>query len=123
MRTNYELGRETKSAGNFIRIDYLPKARATVGLGQMPGGAAYYRYLVAQTTTTDMTPEAIHALGLAEVDRIHGEMEKVKTQVGFKGTLPQFFEYMRTDPKFAPKSAPGPGVQRSDGARQIVGTA
>jgi uncharacterized protein (DUF885 family) len=90
---------------DFIKTDYLPKARESVGLGQMPGGAAYYRYLVAQTTTTDMTPEAIHALGLSEVDRIHAEMEKVKTQVGFKGALAQFFEYMRTDPKFAPKSA------------------
>lgn len=90
---------------DFIKTDYLPKARVSVGLGQMPGGAAYYRYLVAQTTTTDMTPEAIHALGLSEVERIHREMEKVKTQVGFKGTLPQFFEYMRSDPKFAPKSA------------------
>jgi uncharacterized protein (DUF885 family) len=90
---------------DFIKTDYLPKARESVGLGQMPGGAAYYRYLVAQTTTTDMTPEAIHALGLSEVDRIHTEMEKVKGQVGFKGTLAQFFEYMRTDPKFAPKSA------------------
>ncbi|MDB5714369.1 MAG: hypothetical protein JWO15_1766 [Sphingomonadales bacterium] len=90
---------------DFIKTDYLPKARTSVGLGQMPGGAAYYRFLVEQTTTTDMTPEAIHALGLSEVDRIHSEMEKVKTQVGFKGTLPQFFEYMRTDPKFAPKTA------------------
>ncbi|CAN5248784.1 DUF885 domain-containing protein [soil metagenome] len=90
---------------DFIKADYLPRARESVGLSQMPGGAAYYRYLVAQTTTTDMTPEAIHALGLSEVTRIHAEMEKVKTQVGFKGTLPQFFEYMRSDPKFAPKSA------------------
>ncbi|AYJ85564.1 DUF885 domain-containing protein [Sphingomonas paeninsulae] len=90
---------------DFIKTDYLPKARETVGLGQMPGGPAYYRYLVAQTTTTDMTPEAIHALGVSEVNRIHAEMEKVKAQVGFKGTLAQFFEYMRTDPKFAPKSA------------------
>jgi uncharacterized protein (DUF885 family) len=90
---------------DFIKADYLPQARATVGLGQMPGGPAYYRYLAEQTTTTNMTPEAIHALGLSEVDRIHAEMEKVKTQVGFKGSLAQFFEYMRTDPKFAPKSA------------------
>lgn len=90
---------------DFIKTDYLPKARESVGLGQMPGGPAYYRYLVAQTTTTDMTPEAIHALGLSEVNRIHAEMVKVKAQVGFKGTLAQFFEYMRTDPKFAPKSA------------------
>ena len=87
---------------DFIRDVYLPKARTTVGLGQMPGGAAYYRYLVASTTTTDMTPEAIHALGLSEVDRIHTAEEKVKDAAGFKGTLGEFANFMRTDPKFAP---------------------
>jgi uncharacterized protein (DUF885 family) len=88
----------------FIKNDYLPRARDTVGLGQMPGGPALYRYLVASTTTTDMTPEAIHALGLSEVKRIHAEMEQVKTTVGFKGTLTEFANFMRTDPKFAPTS-------------------
>ncbi|MBA3898538.1 MAG: DUF885 domain-containing protein [Sphingomonadaceae bacterium] len=90
---------------DFLKTDYIPKARDAVGLSAMPGGAAYYAYLVRQTTTTDMTPDAIHALGLSEVARIHAEMENVKTRTGFKGTLPQFFEYMRTDPKFAPASA------------------
>jgi uncharacterized protein (DUF885 family) len=89
---------------NFIQTDYLPLARDTVGLGQMPGGEALYRYLVASTTTTDMTPEAIHALGLSEVARIHGEMEKIKARVGFKGSLTEFANFMRTDPKFAPPS-------------------
>lgn len=87
---------------DFVRDTYLPKARDSVGLGQMPGGPALYRYLIQNTTTTAMTPDAIHKLGLAEVDRIHAGMEKVKAQVGFKGTLPQFFEHMRTDPRFAP---------------------
>jgi uncharacterized protein (DUF885 family) len=90
---------------DFIKNDYLPKARDTVGLDQMPGGPALYRYLVAQTTTTDMTPEAIHDLGLSEVTRIHEGMEKVKAQTGFKGSLPEFFTFMRTDPRFAPASA------------------
>ena len=90
---------------DFIRDEYLPKARTTVGLGAMPGGADLYRYLVAQTTTTDMTPEAIHALGLAEVARIHAEMEKIKAAVGFKGSLADFFVFMRTDPRFTPASA------------------
>lgn len=89
---------------DFLRNDYIPRARTTVGLSQMPGGAAVYRYLVRSNTTTNMTPEAIHQLGLSEVARIHREMERVKNQVGFKGTLAQFFEYMRTDPKFAPAS-------------------
>ena len=87
---------------DFIKNDYIPRARETVGLSQMPGGAALYRYLVARTTTTAMTPKAIHALGLSEVDRIHREMEKVKAQVGFKGTLAEFANFMRTDPRFAP---------------------
>ncbi len=90
---------------DFIKNDYLPKARDSVGLGQMPGGPALYRYLVEQTTTTDMTPQAIHKLGLSEVDRIHGEMEKVKAEVGFKGSLADFFVFMRSDPRFTPASA------------------
>jgi len=89
---------------DFIRDDYLAKARTTVGLSQMPGGAAIYRYLVRTNTTTDMTPDAIHALGLSEVARIHAAMEKVKATVGFKGTLPAFFTFMRTDARFAPAS-------------------
>lgn len=89
---------------DFIRDTYIPRARDSVGLGEMPGGPALYRLLIAQTTTTDQTPDQIHALGLSEVDRIHAAMEKVKAQVGFKGTLAQFFEHMRTDPRFAPTS-------------------
>jgi len=90
---------------DFIRDQYLPHARDAVGLGQMPGGAALYRYLVESNTTTDMTPEAIHQLGLREVDRIHGEMEKVKNAVGFKGDLHQFADFLRTDPRFKPATA------------------
>ena len=70
----------------------------------MPGGDKLYAYLVQSTTTTDMTPEQIHQLGLSEVARITKEFEKVRREVGFKGTLPQFFDYMRTSPKFQPKS-------------------
>ena len=90
---------------DFIRDQYLPHARDAVGLGQMPGGAALYRYLVESNTTTDMTPEAIHQLGLREVDRIHGEMEKVKNAVGFNGDLHQFADFLRTDSRFKPATA------------------
>jgi len=89
---------------DFIRDRYLPRTRATVGLQDMKGGPALYRHLVALSTTTEMSPDEIHRIGLAEVKRIHGEMEAVKAQVGFKGTLQQFFEHIRTDPKFKPKS-------------------
>ncbi len=96
---------------DFIRDVYVPKARTTVGLGDMPGGKALYRYLVEATTTTTMTPEAIHALGLSEVDRIHGEMAKVERQVGFKGSLQDFAQFLRTDPRFAPAT---PAAMRDD---------
>jgi uncharacterized protein (DUF885 family) len=90
---------------DFIKTQYLPKARESVGLGQMKGGPALYRYLVESNTTTTMTPEEVHQLGLREVDRIHGEMEKVKTEVGFKGDLHQFADFLRTDPRFKPATA------------------
>ena len=89
---------------DFMAKDYLPAARPSVGLQDMKGGPALYRYLVEVSTTTDMTPEQIHQIGLDEVKRLHGEMEKVKSQVGFKGTLAEFFEHIRTDPKFKPQS-------------------
>ena len=90
---------------DFIRNEYLPRARDSVGLGQMPGGDALYRYLVASITTTDMTPEAIHALGLSEVDRIHAQMDQVRTATGFKGSRDEFAAFLRSDARFAPKSA------------------
>ena len=89
---------------DFFKTDYLPKARDGAGLMYMRGGDVLYRYLVRSTTTLDMTPDEIHQLGLSEVARITGEMEKVKTEVGFKGSLPKFFDHLRTDPKFKSKS-------------------
>jgi len=89
---------------DFFRDDYLAHARDGVGLKYMKGGDKLYAYLIRSTTTTDMTPAQIHALGLSEVARITKEFQKVQRQVGFKGTLPQFFDYMRTSPKFQPKS-------------------
>jgi uncharacterized protein (DUF885 family) len=89
---------------DFIRTEYLPKTRATVGLGDIPGGAALYAHRVAESTTTDLTPDQIHRIGLSEVARLQAEMETVKNEVGFKGTLKEFFEHIRTDPKFKPKS-------------------
>ena len=65
-------------------------------------GQERYAYLVRHWTTTDLTPDEIHQIGLSEVRRIRGEMEKVKTQVGFKGDLLAFFDYVRTDAKFHP---------------------
>jgi uncharacterized protein (DUF885 family) len=89
---------------DFIKNEYLPHARESVGLSQMPGGSALYRYLVATNTTTEMSPEAIHALGVSEVARIQAEMDKVRAAVGFKGNRAEFAAFLRSDPKFAPAS-------------------
>jgi len=70
------------------------------GVWRMPGGKAYYEALLANYTTTDMTAAQIHDLGLSEVARIHGEMKTIMAKVGFKGTLNQFFEHLRTSPQY-----------------------
>ena len=85
---------------DFFDQEYLPACYDGVGVWQMPDGAAAYAYFARQHTTTDLTPEQIHAIGLKEVARIRTEMEALKTRVGFQGTLPEFFTYLRTDPKF-----------------------
>ncbi|MFL6765658.1 MAG: DUF885 domain-containing protein [Sphingomicrobium sp.] len=89
---------------DFLKNDYLGHAREGVGLKYMTGGDHLYRYLIQSTTTLPRTPEQIHALGLSEVERITKSFEQVKDEVGFKGDLHAFFDYMRTSPKFAPKS-------------------
>lgn len=86
----------------FIKADYLPHCRATAGIGSLPGGQEAYASSVRWQTTTDLTPEQIHEIGLREVARIKGEMEKIRVRVGFKGTLPEFLRFVATDPSFSP---------------------
>jgi uncharacterized protein (DUF885 family) len=86
----------------FMKERYLPAARDTAGLGALPGGADWYRRLVRSSTTTDMTPEQIHELGLKEVARIRGEMEKVKTRFGFEGDLDAFLKSLPGRPDLTP---------------------
>ena len=80
--------------------EYLPAAFDQVGVWQMPQGAEYYACLTRRHTTTTLTPEQIHEKGLSEVARIHSEMQAILEKVGFKGTLPEFFKKLRTDPQF-----------------------
>ncbi len=84
----------------YLQDTYLPAARTTIAATALPDGAAWYAHRVRTQTTTDLAPDAIHELGLKEVARIRAEMERVKTSAGFKGTLAEFFHYLRTDPKF-----------------------
>ncbi|WP_206859679.1 DUF885 domain-containing protein [Lysobacter changpingensis] len=88
----------------FINDEYLAKTRDTFGLDKLPNGQAWYAFNAKQSTTTDLTPAQIHQIGLDEVARIHGEMQKVMTDVGFKGSLQDFFKYVQTDKKFEFKS-------------------
>ena len=89
---------------DFLRDEYLPVAREQVGLSAMKGGDKLYEQLIESTTPLPLKADDIHKLGLSEVDRIKGELEKLKEEVGFDGTLTEFFDYVRTDPKFKPKS-------------------
>ncbi len=70
------------------------------GVSALPDGEAFYRFMLSEMTTTDMTSDQIHDLGLAEVARIRGEMEAIKDRVGFEGTLEELFEFVRSDPQF-----------------------
>ncbi len=85
---------------DFIEQEYMPATRTTVGWDALPDGEAWYAFRAENSTTTKMSPDEIHELGLAEVARIRGEMEGVARQVGFDGTLAEFFEFLKTDPQF-----------------------
>jgi uncharacterized protein (DUF885 family) len=84
----------------YLTETYLPGARETIGLSALPNGAEWYAWRVRQETTTDMTPQQIHELGLSEVKRIRGEMDKVIAATGFKGSFAEFTQFLRTDPQF-----------------------
>jgi uncharacterized protein (DUF885 family) len=87
---------------NYLKTKYLNAGRSTHGIGALPGGDKAFRHLIRYFTTTNMTPEEIHELGRSEVRRIAAEMEKVKLQVGFKGTLREFFDQVRNNPNLIP---------------------
>jgi uncharacterized protein (DUF885 family) len=90
----------------FLKNEYLPASRTTSGIGSFPFGKELYAAYAKQWTTTEMTPEEIHKLGLKEVSRLNAEMEKVKAQVGFKGTLIEFFEEVRNKKELKPFKKP-----------------
>ena len=89
---------------DFLRDEYLPASRDSIGLSQMKGGDKLYARLIEESTTLPLDAETIHQIGLSEVARIKSDLETLKKQAKFKGTLTQFFDYVRTDPKFQPKS-------------------
>lgn len=88
----------------FIATEYLPACRDTDGLTALPNGAAWYAYDVRQSTTSELTPEQIHQIGLDEVVRLQAEIATLAKQVRFRGNLPKFYKFMQTDRRFAFRS-------------------
>ena len=84
----------------FIRDEYVPKCRESVGRSALPNGIKWYDYMIRHYTTLSLSPEEIHDIGLSEVKRIRSEMEAIKNQVGFNGDLSQFFKFLRTESRF-----------------------
>jgi len=86
--------------------DYMEAGRTSSGIDAIPNGANYYNHQIKLYTTTNMTADAIHKLGLSEVERILSEMEKIKTEVGFEGDIKKFFNYVRESKDLMPFSKP-----------------
>lgn len=89
----------------FMREEYVPGCRTTLAAQDLPDGKAYYQAKIREFTTTDMTADAIHALGVSEVARLHDEMLAAMKETGFKGDFPAFLKYLRTEPRFYAKTA------------------
>ncbi|MDC0916967.1 DUF885 domain-containing protein [Flavobacteriaceae bacterium] len=90
----------------FLVAEYLPVCRTTSGIAALPNGAATYNYLIKLHTTTNLTADEIHELGKREVERILVEMEEAKNQIGFKGDIKAFLEFIRTSPEQMPFQDP-----------------
>jgi len=90
---------------DFMTGEYIPKARKTIGVKETPNGVEYYQNRAEHYTTTALSAEQIHKIGLAEVKRIRAEMAEIIKQVEFEGSFDEFLTFLRTDPKFYPKTA------------------
>lgn len=88
----------------FIHDEYVPQARTTLAAEAMPDGKAFYRQQIHEYTTLDLSPDAIHKIGLDQVAKIHAQMLQVMQDSGFKGSFPEFLKFLRTDPQFYAKT-------------------
>jgi uncharacterized protein (DUF885 family) len=103
----------------FLEKEYIPATKPEIGVGRLKGGKDYYAWLARRYTTTNMTPEEIHALGVSEVERIRAEMDTVMAQTGFKGTFPEFLAYLRSDKRFVAESRQDLMEKASEIAKRI----
>ena len=85
---------------NFLKNIYLPNSRESIGLSDIPDGAAWYEYAARYHTTTNLTPDEIHNIGLKEVKRIRNEMEQIINNLQWDGDFKSFLNYLRTSPRF-----------------------
>ncbi|MGB1448444.1 MAG: DUF885 domain-containing protein [Flavobacteriaceae bacterium] len=105
---------------DFMAQIYRPAGRTSSGYGALAGGANYYQHAIKRYTTTNMTPEEIHQLGLSEVKRIRTAMEEVKASVGFKGDLMAFFDHVRTKKELMPFNDPQQVIDNFNAIHQKV---
>ncbi len=96
---------EWKAFTDFLSGDYSKKAPDAVGLWQYPNGREYYRFLAKVHVTLDVTPEQVHAIGMKEVDRINAKMKEIRDSLGFQGSKAEFHKFLKTNPRFFPKTA------------------
>ncbi len=95
-----------RKLGEYLRDEYATAARDTTGISALESGRLQYQYWVRRWTTTSLSPDEIFAIGETEVARIRNEMESVRSQMKFQGSLKEFFEHLRTDPQFKPFKTP-----------------
>ena len=93
-----------KAVKMFFEETYYPQTRTKLGVSETPNGKAYYQSRIDYYTTLKMTPQQIHEIGILEVSRIKKQMENILKEVKFKGSIPDFIEFLRTDPQFYPKT-------------------
>lgn len=89
-----------QALADYVKNDYMPHTRKTYGVGLLPGGKVFYKQAIETMTTTDLTADAIHQMGLKKTSYLYSEMEKVKDKVGFKGSMQEFFNYLETAKQF-----------------------
>jgi uncharacterized protein (DUF885 family) len=90
---------------DFLQREYLPRSRDSVGLVALPLGGQWYAYLAERATDSTLTPAQLHALGLTEVERLHGRVQTLLTDISFAGNAQNFFDQLRRDPRFSYQSA------------------
>lgn len=110
-----------KKIQSFFQNEYLQKTRKTLGASAFPQGIKFYEDRVRHYTTTKLSSEEVYQIGLSEVARIKSEMDKVITQVNFKGSFKEFISFLRTDTRFQPKSAETLLMEASYIAKKVDG--